>query len=244
MADPPPPAPGASERPSRAVGVRHAFAWYAEAMRLWRVSPGMFAVLAGVAIGAEVLLPLIPTAGVLLAQLVVPLLQCALLYASLAADRGDRPRLRHLLAIVGAPVRAQAAVVVGSLAAFAGQAFAANALAGIDLFAPNPFDAPIPAMTLVSIVAAGLVVSLPFTFVPLIALFDDAGFAASFRGSLAAFARNPLPLLVYAVLSLGLFVFGLVTSGLGLLLAAPWLAASSYAAWKDVFAVDEGRPGP
>jgi len=209
-------------------------------MRLWRVSPGIFAVLAAVAIGAELLLPLVPTAGVLLAQVIVPLLQCGLLYASLAADRGDRPRVRHLLAILGAPPRAQAAVVVASLAAFAGQAFAANALAGIDLLAPNPFDEQVPALTIVAIIAAGLVVSLPFTFVPLIALFDDAGFAASFRGSLAAFARNPLPLLLYAALSLGLFLFGLVTSGLGLLLAAPWLAASSYAAWKDVFEVDAG----
>jgi len=220
--------------------VRHAFAWFVEAMRLWRVSPGLFAVLAGVAIGAELLLPLIPGAGVLLAQLVVPLLQCALLYASLAADRGDRPRLRHLLAILGAPPRAQAAVVVASLIAFAGQALAANALAGIDLLAPNPFDEHVPALTIVWIIGVGLLVSLPLTFVPLIALFDDAGFAASFRGSLAAFARNPLPLLVYAALSLGLFLFGLVTSGLGLLLAAPWLAASSYSAWKDVFAVDAG----
>ena len=49
---------------------------------------------------------------------------------------------------------------------------------------------------------------------------------------------------VYAVLSLGLFLFGIVTSGLGLLLALPWLAASSYAAWKDVFAVDTGGNAP
>jgi len=240
VSDPPPPAAaGTAERASRAVPVRHAFGWYAEAMRLWRVSPGLFAVLAGVAIGAELLLPLVPVAGVLLAQLIVPLVQCALLYASLAADRGDRPRVRHLLAILGAPPRAQAAVVIASLAAFAGQALVANLLAGIDLLAPNPFDEQVPASTIVWIIAAGLVVSLPFTFVPLIALFDDAPFTASFRGSFVAFGRNPVPLLIYAALSLGLFLFGLVTSGLGLLLAAPWLAASSYAAWKDVFAVEE-----
>ena len=220
--------------------MRHAFAWYAEAMRLWRASPGIFAVLAAASIGAEFLLTLVPGAGVLLAQVVVPLVQCGMLYASLAADRGDRPRVRHLLAILAAPRRAQAAIVVVNLVAFAGQAYAANALAGVDLFMANPFGEQVSALTLVEIVAAGFVVSLPFTFVPLIALFDDAGFTASFRGSLAAFARNPLPLLVYAALSLGLFVFGLVTSGLGLLLVAPWLAASSYAAWKDVFAVEAG----
>ena len=236
MIDPdPPPAPG---RASRAVPATHAFAWYSEAMRLWRVSPGMFAALAAVTIGVELLLRLIPVAGVILSQLVVPLVECGLLYASLAADRGDKPRLRHLLAILGAPPRAQAAVVIASLVAFAGQALTASAVAGIDLLAPDAFDEPVSGLTIAAIVAAGLLISLPFTFVQPIALFDDAGFGASFRGSFAAFARNAAPLLLYAALSLGLFLFGIVTSGLGLLLALPWLAASSYAAWKDIFAVE------
>ena len=32
-------------------------------------------------------------------------------------------------------------------------------------------------------------------------------------------------------------MIGLATSGIGLLLALPWSAAASYAAWKDVFGV-------
>jgi len=210
-------------------------------MRLWRVSPWVYAGLAAVTIVVELLLRLVPVGGVLLSQAVVPLFECSLLYASLAADRGDRPRIRHLLAILGASPRAQAAVIVASLVAFAGQALCAGAFAGIDLFSPNAFDEQVSAATLAGIVAAGLVVSLPFTFVQPIALFDDTTFAAAFRGSLAAFARNVAPLAVYAALSLGLFLFGIVTSGLGLLLALPWLAASSYAAWKDVFDVGAAR---
>ena len=243
MSDPAPtPAPGQSDRASRAVPATQAFAWYAEAMRLWRVSPGIFAALAGVTIGVELLVRLVPTAGVILSQIVVALLECGLLYASLAADRGDKPRMRHLLAVFGAPPRAQAAVIVASLTAFAGQALAAHALAGIDLLAPNAFDEETSALVISSIVAAGLLMSLPFMFVQPIALFDDASFAAAFRNSLTACGRNLAPILLYAALSLGLFLFGIVTSGLGLLLALPWLAASSYAAWKDVFAVDAARP--
>ena len=223
------------ERAPRAVPASHAFAWYGEAMRLWRASPGIYAALAAVTVGVELLLRLVPAAGVLLSQAVEPLFECSLLYASLAADRGDRPRMRHLLAILGAPPRAWAAVIVASLVAFAGQALCASAFAGIDLLAPNAFDESPSAVTLLAIVASGLVVSLPFTFVQAIALFDDTSFTAAFNGSLAGFARNLAPLCVYAALSLGLFLFGIVTSGLGLLLALPWLAASSYAAWKDVF---------
>jgi uncharacterized membrane protein len=42
---------------------------------------------------------------------------------------------------------------------------------------------------------------------------------------------------IYGALSLLLVVFGLLTAGLGLALALPLWAASSYAAWKDVFDV-------
>jgi uncharacterized membrane protein len=89
-----------------------------------------------------------------------------------------------------------------------------------------------------------VVASLPLGFVLPVALFDDPGLGASFRASLAAFARNPVPLLMYGALSIGLYLFGVVTSGLGLLLALPWLAASQYAAWKDVFAVAAPRIAP
>jgi uncharacterized membrane protein len=47
-------------------------------------------------------------------------------------------------------------------------------------------------------------------------------------------------LLVYGALSLALLLFGLLTSGIGLLLVLPWWAASSYAAWKDIFGVEVG----
>ena len=39
---------------------------------------------------------------------------------------------------------------------------------------------------------------------------------------------------------LALLLFGWATFGVGLLLALPWWAASSYAAWKEIFDVDRG----
>jgi uncharacterized membrane protein len=236
--------PDAAVRAPRAVPADHAFAWYREAMQLWRVSPAMFAALAGIAIAIEIALSLVPVAGVLIAQLVVPLVQCGLLYASLAADHGDRPRLRHVLAIVGASPRAQAAVVLAGVIVFGAQALAASAVTDIDLLRPASFDSRMALGDLTVVVAAGVAASLPLGFVVPIALFDDPGFGASFRASVAAFARNPVPLLMYGALSIGLFLFGVVTSGLGLLLALPWLTASQYAAWKDVFAVAAPRTAP
>lgn len=238
------PSPGAAPpdsraRTARAVPADHAFAWYREAMRLWRVSPAAFAALAGVAIAVELLLPLIPVGGMIASQVVLPLVECAMLYASLAADRHDKPRLRHLVAVLGASPRALAAIVLSSLIAFAAQALAAGALTDFNLLQPATFDGNVSLGDVVLIVGAGVLTSLPFSFVAPVALFDDPGFATSFTESITAFARNLAPLAIYAGLSLGLFLFGVVTSGLGLLLALPWLAASSYAAWKDVFAVGD-----
>ena len=65
---------------------------------------------------------------------------------------------------------------------------------------------------------------------------------AAFAASWNAFALNTLPLLVYSAASMVLLGFGLATFGLGLALALPLWAASSYAAWKDVFGLRDA-PG-
>jgi hypothetical protein len=236
LTDPPPRESAARLRTPRSLPATRAFAWYGEAMRLWRASPTMFALLAAAAIATELIVRLLPVAGPLLTQVLLPLVECSLLYASLAADRGDRPRLRHLVAVLGASPRAIAAVVLASLIGFLGQVLAGSAL-GVDLLSAGDLPERIGLADVLLLVAAGIAVSLPLTFVAPVALFDDPGLGNAFRESLAAFSRNVAPLLLYGALSLGLFLFGIATSGLGLLLALPWLAASNYAAWKDVFAV-------
>ena len=90
---------------------------------------------------------------------------------------------------------------------------------------------------LVATYAAGIAVSLPLMFVPFVALFDGAGFRQAFAQSAAAFTRNGAPLLLFGALSFALLMLGLATSGVGLLLALPWSAAASYAAWKEIFGV-------
>src|SRR5438045_3097033 len=73
-------------------------------------------------------LNLIPGGGVVLAQIAVPLAACGLLYGSLAADRGGRPRLGDFIAIAGASAGALIAVIASSLIVFAAQALTAYAI--------------------------------------------------------------------------------------------------------------------
>ena len=224
-------------REIRRVPAAHAIAWYAEAMRLWRRGPLAFSLLALFLLATNLLLALVPIAGAIVAQLVLPLLECSLLYASLAADRGDRPRMRHVIAVLGAPPAALFAIVVAGLLIFGIEAVVAQAVGGVDLLAPAANAQTFTGGSLVATYAAGMALSLPLMFVPFAALFDGAGFGAAFAQSATAFARNPAPLALFGALSLALLLLGLLTSGLGLLLALPWSAAASYAAWKDIFAV-------
>jgi hypothetical protein len=205
-------------------------------MLLWKRGPFGFSALALAILAANLALNLLPAIGIAIGQGLIPLAECSLLYASLAADRGDRPRLRHLAAIAGASPGALAAVVVAGAAVFGAEALVAREFGGIDMLAPAR-DLQVSASALIVTYAAGMLVSLPLTFVPFAALFDGAPFGEAFAQSFAAFARNPAPLAVWGALSFGLLMLGLLTNGLGLLLALPWSAAASYAAWKDIFGV-------
>jgi hypothetical protein len=206
-------------------------------MRLWKRGPATFCGIALVILAANIALALVPVVGIVLAQVLLPLIECGLLYASLAADRGDRPRLRHLVAVAAAPPRALAAVIAAALVVFAAEALVANAVGGTNMLAPASNADSMSGTTLVAAYAAGILASLPVTFVPFAALFDGAGFRDAFIQSGEAFSRNIAPLALYGALSFALLMIGLLTNGIGLLLALPWAAAASYAAWKDVFGV-------
>ena len=226
----------AAVRESRVVRADRAFAWYSEALRLFKRHPVRFGALAAAIIAVELLLDLIPIAGRPAANIVVPLLACCLLYASLAVDRGDAPRVAHLVAPFAAPFAAVAAVLAASLAVFAVEWLVAWHVTGINLLAAADTHTLGPLATFV-IYGAGVVVSLPLTLVPLLALFEQAGVRDAFACSIAAFFRNSPAFFLYGALSIALLGIAFVTMGLGLVIALPLWAASSYAAWKDLFGV-------
>ena len=114
----------------------HALEWYADAMRLWKRGPATFCALALIVLVANLALNLVPVVGMVLAQVLLPLLECALLYASLAADRGDKPRFAHLVTVAGAAPAALAAVIGAGLIVFAVEALVAQAVGGINMLSP------------------------------------------------------------------------------------------------------------
>jgi uncharacterized membrane protein len=233
MTSPDPPA-APSARESRAVRADRAFAWYAEALQLFKRHPLRFAGLAVAIVAVELVLDLIPVAGRPAANIVVPLLACSLLFASLATDRGDQPRARHLAAPFAAPFAAVVAVLLASMVVFGVEWLVAWHVAGVNLLASGEELGVLPT---IAVYGAGVAVSLPLTLVPLLALFEQASVRDAFATSTAAFLRNMPAFLLYGALSIALLGIAFVTAGLGLALALPLWAASSYAAWKDLFAI-------
>jgi hypothetical protein len=218
----------------------HALAWYEQAMRLWKRAPAMWAALAFLTLAAELGVQLIPDAGPLAAKIVAPLVACGLLYASAAADRGARPLLSYAAAAFRAGGGAIAAIVAASLVTFAAEALAAWWIADANLLASDAGD--LSPAAIAGIYAIGVLASLPLTFVPMHVLFEGVPGGAAFAASWNAFVQNTMPLIVYGAASLVLLGFGLATMGLGFVVVLPLWAASSYAAWKDIFGVD-AAPG-
>lgn len=223
-------------REPRKVGIDRAFFWYSEAMKSFRRHPLPFAGLALAIVLTDIALNAIPLAGPAAANVIIPVLACSLLYATLAVDRDDRPRMMHLVAPFVAPAGAIATIVLASLVVFGAEWFVAWRFAGLNLLAPESVDVD-PADAL-AINGTGIAVSLPLLLVPMLALFEGMSARDAFASSLAAFFRNLPAFLLYGALTIVLLGVGFVTRGLALLIVLPLWAASSYAAWKDLYRIE------
>jgi hypothetical protein len=243
MTDLPQPAPPPAHLHPRIVPWQHAFAWYEDAMRLFKRAPATWAVLAAVTITADLVLRFVPSLGPLLAEVVVPLIACGLVFAAAATDRGAKPTLADATRAFRAPAGAIAAVVASALVTFVAESSAAWWIAGANLLDSAGTSGDIRASVLIGIYAIGVLASLPVMFVPFHVLLEPVAPGAAFAASWNAFALNAIPLIAYTGASLVLLAFGLVTAGLGFLLALPLWIASSYAAWKDIFGIRDA-PGP
>lgn len=229
--------PRAAHLHPHAVPWQHALAWYEDAMRLFKRAPATWIGLAVLTVMTELVLKSVPGVGPLVSQLITPLVACGLVYAAAAVDRGSAPSIRQAVLAFRAPPRAIAAIIASALVAFVAEAFAAWWIADINLFAASASSTELSPAAVAGTLALGILASLPVMFVVFHVLFEQVRPAAAFTASWNAFVLNTIPLLVYSAASMILLGFGIVTLGLGLALALPLWAASSYAAWKDIFGI-------
>lgn len=223
-------------RAVRTVRAARAFAWYSEAMRLYKRHPVGFVLLALAVMLVQLVLIFIPLVGPPAANIIVPILATSLLFATLATDRGDRPRARHLLAPFAAPVHALATLIVATLVVSGAEWLTAWHFAGANILSIDDLVG-LSARDFVLLYAAGIAIALPLTLVPLFAFFEGASMRDSFAWSVTAFARNVPAFLLYGGLTIALLGIVVVTQDLARPLVLPLWVASSYAAWKDLFGI-------
>lgn len=221
----------------RAVGARRAFAWYEDAMRLFKLAPISWCALGFITLAADFGLQLLPGIGIAVSKVIVPLVECGMLIGAAALDRGQPLSLRYSLTAFGARPGAVAAIVISALAVFAAEALAAYFLADANLLVADSESVELSTPAVIGTVIISALASLPVAFVPFAVLFSGASFVDSFATSVRAFALNLAPLLIFAALAAVLVALGLMLLGVGLIAVFPLLSAASYAAWKDIFAV-------
>lgn len=234
-ASPLPPAPHLQPRP---VSWQHTLTWFEDALRLFKRGAAVWVALAVLTIATHLVFDLIGPPWSLLGNVLASLVGCGMLYAAAAADRHAAPRIADAWRAFRAPTSTIVAIVLASFVTFGAEALAAWWLADVNLLATRDVDQLAPS-TVMGIYAIGVLASLPVTFVPLHVLLEPVELGEAFEASWQAFVLNTIPLLVYAAMSLVLLAIGLATMGLGLLIVLPIWAASSYTAWRDIFAVGE-----
>jgi hypothetical protein len=207
-------------------------------MRLFKLAPLTWCALGFITLAADLGLQLIPGIGVAASKVIVPLVECGMLIGAAALDRGHPLSLRYAYTAFGARPAALAAIVIGALAVFAAEALAAYYAGGANLLASNPDSDELNSAAAASAVVVGALVSLPVAFVPFAVLLAGASFLEAFATSVRAFTLNLAPLLIFGAFAVVLVVLGLMLFGVGLIAVFPLLSAASYAAWKDIFAVD------
>ncbi|HTP45882.1 MAG TPA: hypothetical protein VMQ50_03040 [Casimicrobiaceae bacterium] len=232
-----PPSPAASLIP-RSRPPLQAFLWFQTGLRLFKRAPVRWCALGAITLASKLLLELVPGVGRAAAEVIVPVIECGLLLGAAALDRGSPLELRYAFAAFRAPPGALAAIVVASLVVSAAEFGVAHELAGANLLA-DPSDPRLTPDVLLTVIATATFVSLPLLFVPMAALFEDAGFVRAFARSLQGFAVNAASLVLFGVLSLALTLVGLLTFWIGLIAVFPLIAAASFAAWSDIYASPE-----
>ena len=178
--------------------------------------------------------------------LVAPIVATGLYAVSRALERGDRPGLGTALS-AWRPNDGRL-VVFGVLLAFAGTGWVMTSASLITGFASAPVRSPAEFVRVVVLADSGWLfeawlmlggfLAAPVfasTVVAIPLLLDrKVGVLAAVLTSWRVVMAHPLPMALWAALIMGLTLLGMATLLLGLVVIVPWLAHSSWHAYRDL----------
>ena len=248
----PPPEPAPDRTPGKfrePVGVpaSHAVAWVLMGWEYFKKAPTAWIAVTIIWVGGSLLLSMIPLASMLV-NLVFPVLVAGMMLGCAAIERGETFTISHLFDGFRLPQRGRlitlgAFNIVITLVAIMliGILFSTLVGGSSDITDPQELQAAILAnvtsglLLLLILMALLLPVMMAFWFAPLLIAIDNKQVVDALKFSFSACLRNALPLLVYGLLFLPLFILSFFLMGLGFLVVIPMIYASLYASYKDIF---------
>jgi uncharacterized membrane protein len=229
------------------VPASHAVAWVLMGWEYFKKAPTAWIAVTIIWVGGSLLLSLIPLVSMLV-NLIFPVLVAGMMLGCAAIERGETFTVSHLFDGFRLPQRRRlitlgAFNIVITLVAIMliGILFSMVIGGGSDMTDPQQLQTAIMAsetsslLLLLILMALLLPVMMAFWFAPLLIAIDDRQVVESLKFSLSACLKNALPLLVYGLLFLPLFILSIFLMGLGFLVVIPMIYASLYASYKDIF---------
>lgn len=222
-------------------------AWFGEAWKLFKASPGVWVVSYILFMVMWTVLALLP-AGSLVSSLCYPAVAAGIMMGCKSLSEGGELRVGHLFAgfkqnvgnllligilyLVGSVVIFVVALVVGMVVI--------PFTVGMEGFNPQDYRSLLtlaPALFLVILIVAVLTMPLfmAMWFAPALVVFHDVAPMAAMRSSFQGCLKNFMPFLTYSIVGLLLFIVALVPLGLGLLVFGPLIWGTMYVGYRDIF---------
>jgi hypothetical protein len=224
----------------RGVDAGRGWAWIAAGWEIFKRAPGIWIAMVVVYFLISMAAAFIPFLGQIATHVLVPVFGAGFVIASAKIDRGESPRFSDLfagfeqrfgvLATVGAIYVVAALVIILGVLFASGVSFAMIAHGGASSAAVGP-------MVVAILVIVGLLAPLYMAlwFAAPLVVFHNQGAVEAMKGSFVGCLRNILPFLVFSVIVLAFGILASIPLALGWLVFGPVLAASVYAAYKDIY---------
>jgi uncharacterized membrane protein len=235
---------GSFNAEGHAVPAGNGWKWITDGWELFKRQPGTWILVLIVFVLISFVIALIPLAGSIASNALGPVFAGGIMLGCRELDQGGELAVGHLfggfrdhfgkLVVIG--ILYLVALVVVMLVAFgiAGAGVGFGALLGTDGGGPQ-----VGAMTILLAVLIGLALLVPVAmavwFAPALVVLNDLGIGDAIKASFSACLRNIVPFLVYGVILLALAIVASIPFALGWLALGPTLAASVYAAYRDIF---------
>jgi uncharacterized membrane protein len=227
-----------------AVAAGNGWKWITEGWELFKRQPGTWILLLIVFVLISFVIALIPFLGSIASNLLWPVFAGGILLGCRELAQGGELAVGHLFAGFRDQFGRLAVIGVLYLVALVAVMIVAFGIAGVGIgfgavLGRDAGGAEVGAMTILLAVLIMLALLVPVAmavwFAPALVVLNDLRVGDAIKTSFSACLKNIVPFLVYGVILLGLAIVASIPLGLGWLALGPTLAASVYAAYRDIF---------